>query len=389
MRKGGIAVTVRVPVEPQVLAWALKRSGMGSESPRYARYSRWAAGDGLPPTFRQLEDFARATHAPLGYLFLTEPPVETVPIPDFRTVRNTGVTRPSADLLDTIYETQQRQDWYRAHAADQGYDALPFVGSVTPAVPPVVVAEDIRRALDFGMDRRARFSTWEEALRQLIDAIEQTGVLVMVSGIVGSNTHRVLDPDEFRGFALTDPLASVIFVNGTDTKSAQMFTLIHELAHVWLGESALSDAQLASATTSGHELWANRVAAEVLVPASSIRADYRGSAELPELVRLARIYKVSTLVLLKRIYDIDALAWEDFRERYDAESARLGELTAARRGSGGNYYNTQRLRLSQRFARAVIVDTMEGRTLYRDASTLLGSAKRSTFERMADKLGVA
>jgi len=211
----------------------------------------------------------------------------------------------------------------------------------------------------------------------------------MVSGIVGSNTHRVLDADEFRGFALTDPLASLVFVNGADTKAAQIFTLVHELAHVWLGESALSDAQMARATNNDHELWANRVAAEILVPLSSVRADYRDNADQEELRRLARIYKVSTLVVLKRIHDAGFLTWEDYRSRYDTELARLKEIIAARKRSGGDYYNTQPLRISQTFARAVIVDAMEGRTLYRDAFSLLGSAKRSTFEGMANKLGVA
>lgn len=382
-------MTVRVPVKPQLLAWALDRSGISTDTARYEKFSRWAAGEGLPPTFRQLEEFAHATHAPLGYLFLAEPPVENVPIPDFRTLGNSGIASPSADLLDTIYEAQQRQDWYRAYARDHNFDPLPFVGSATIGNSTEAVADEIRRALDFGMDRRARFSTWEEALRQLIDSVEQIGVLVMVSGIVGSNTHRVLSPDEFRGFALTDTLASLIFVNGADTKAAQIFTLVHELAHVWLGESALSDAQMVHDTNNRHELWANRVAAEILVPKSSIEADFRGSADLPELQRLARLYKVSTLVVLKRIYDSGFLTWVDYRDRYETELDRLREILESRRGSGGDYYNTQPLRISQMFARAVIVDAMEGRTLYRDAFSLLGSAKRSTFEGMADKLGVA
>lgn len=382
-------MNTRVPVRPELLDWALKRSGMKKDSARYERFALWASGEGLPLTFKQLEDFAHATHAPLGFLFLDEPPIESVPIPDFRTVGNREIAAPSADLLDTIYEAQQRQDWYRGHAVSQDYEPLPFVGSIAVDDDVEQSADLVRTALDFSMNRRFRFSTWEIALRQLIDSIEDLGVLVMVSGIVGSNTHRVLDPDEFRGFALTDPLASLVFVNGADTKSAQIFTLVHELIHVWLGETGLSDAEMASEETNAHEVWVNKVAAEVLVPIATVRADFRGDPTTQELQRLARIYKVSTLVILKRIHDAGLLSWDAYRIRYDSELARLWQIIEAKKGGGGDYYNTQPLRISQTFARAVIVDAFEGRTMYRDAFSLLGSAKRATFDGMASKLGVA
>jgi Zn-dependent peptidase ImmA (M78 family) len=381
-------VVVRVPVRPLMLRWALDRSRLKPDSKRYEQFSRWAEGEGSP-TFKQLEDFAHATHAPLGYLFLPEPPTETVPIPDFRTLGSVGIQAPSPDLLDTIYEAQRRQDWFREYVLDRGLPSLPFVGSVTVASDPADVAREIREQLHFGVERRSQFSTFEEALRQLVDSIEELGVLVMVSGIVGSNTHRILDPQEFRGFALTDPYSSLVFVNGADTKAAQIFTLIHEVTHVWLGETALSDAPMADSVQNDHEQWANAVAAEVLVPLDVLRADYRDSVDGMELQRLARLYKVSTLVVLRRVFDAGFLPWDDYRNRYSTELDRLLNLLAGKTSSGGNYYNTQPLRVSQAFARAVIVDAMEGRTLYRDAFSLLGTAKQSTFNGMADRLGVA
>lgn len=376
-----------MPVSHEVLAWALDRSKISPTDKRYDTFAQWADGS-VVPTFSQLKTFARATHAPLGYLFLDQPPVEDFPIPDFRTVGNAGVSAPSPDLLDTIYECQARQDWYRAYATLQNFPSLPFVGSATVSDPVDQVADEIRTALGFEMSSRAEFSNWEQALRQLIYSIEELGVLVMVSGIVGSNTHRKLDPREFRGFALSDPSASLIFVNGADTKAAQIFTMVHELAHLWLGETALSDARMAEEVTNSHELWANQVAAEVLVPLTSILNDYQGSADVAELERLAKLYKVSTLVVLKRIFDAGFLPWKVYRSLWETERTRVLAIVASKAGSGGNYYYTQPIRLSATFARAVIVDAKEGRTLYRDAFELLGAAKRATFEGLASQLGV-
>lgn len=385
-------MVVRVEVAADLLHWAVERAGWDEETieRRAPKLDEWAAGT-HQPTLKQLEKFASDTHTPFGLLFLPEPPVEHVPIPDMRTIGNAAVPRPSADLLDTIYLCQSRQEWYRNYAQENAAAAHEFVGSATTAMAPTLIADQMRDMLGFGLTERGMFSSWEDALRRLIDRIEATGVLVMVNGIVGANTHRVLNPHEFRGFALADPLAPLIFVNGADTKAAQIFTMIHELAHIWLGESALSDAAMASHGGIDEEQWCNQVAAEVLLPLAAVRVDYRGEANATELERLARKYRVSTLVVLKRIFDARFLDWDTYQERYEAERERIMGILAARRGdtSGGNYYYTQPLRLSRQFAQAVISSAFEGTTTYRDAYRLLGTKKHSTFEGLAAELGVA
>ncbi len=325
-------------------------------------------------------------HAPVGYMFLTFPPKETLPIPDFRTVGNIHIGQPSPDLLETIYLCQQRQEWYRDFSVTIHESQYPFVGSVNLNSDIKIVAENIRQTLDFEIEKRKKLSTWEEVLRQFFSQVDAAGIMVMVSGVVGSNTHRKLNHEEFRGFALSDDRAPLIFINGKDTKSAQMFTLAHELAHIWLGKTGLSDIGPNTKPSNEVEIWCNRVAAEILVPLHAIKNEYliQNSPE-KETNRLARLFKVSTLVILRRILDAQFITKNHFNKSYNNELKRLLAIT---RSSGGSFYLTQPVRVSKRFAKALIVSTLEGQTLYRDAFQLLGLKKMSTFRELGDRLGI-
>jgi len=170
-----------------------------------------------------------------------------------------------------VYVCQARQEWYRDSQLLNGESPLQFVGSATLSSPVVEVAEQMRQVLDWSPESRRRLSSWEAALTRLRENAEASGVLVMISGIAGSNTRRKLDPEEFRGFALADPYAALVFVNGADSKAAQIFTLAHELAHLWLGETALSDVAPESVRTYNEERWCNQVGAELLVPMHEFR----------------------------------------------------------------------------------------------------------------------
>ena len=380
---------VRVPANPHMLRWARQRAGRDIESLQKAfpKIEAWESGE-LQPTIKQLEHFARATRAPFGFLFLDSPPDEPLPIPDFRTMAGAS-RRPSPDLLDTIYICQQRQEWYRGYLQTFGERLLSFVGTASLGDDPVKVAADLRRHLHFDIEERRQISTWTAALRRFIEQAEAEGILVMSSGIVGSNTHRKLDPEEFRGFALVDDMAPVVFINAADSKSAQMFTLAHELAHIWLGESGVSDAGIAVFPDESVERWCNQVAAELLVPLTAFQQVYRPDGDLrQELDRLARHFKVSTLVILRRIYESGVLGREEFWQAYQDEVARLRQFE--RRGEGGgNFYRTLNARVSKSFAQAVVISTLEGQTLFRDAFQMLGIRKQETFRKFAQALGVA
>jgi Zn-dependent peptidase ImmA (M78 family) len=375
----------RVEVRPELVRWARERADRSVESlaGKFPKLPAWEAGE-LRPTLKQLEQFARTVHVPVGFLFLREPPDEPLPIPDLRTVGSRGIREPSPDLLDTLYLCQRRQAWYREWARSVGEEPRAFVGSVRLDAPVEATAATIRRALGFDLEARRECPTWTDALREFIGQAEEAGVLVMVSGVAGSNNHRKLDPDEFRGFALADDLAPLVFVNGADTKAAQMFTLAHELAHLWLGESALTDASPSSRPAQRIEAWCNRVAAEVLVPLDALRPVLAPGNPIDQVQALARRFKVSTLVILSRLRDARQLSQEAFERVYGEELARLLARPAS---SGGNFYLTQAARLSRRFASALIASTLEGQTLYRDAFRMLGVAKHSTFRELGAQLG--
>jgi Zn-dependent peptidase ImmA (M78 family) len=378
---------MKVGVKPEMLGWARLRSGINPARlhKRFPKLVKWENGEDRP-TLKQLEKYARATHAPVGFFFLNEPPRETIPIPDFRTTAREMYEIPSPNLLDTIYICQQRQEWYREYAAANHEAALTFAGSANVSNNIVKTAADIRRTLKFDLDARRRLLTWTDALRQFIHQADDAGVLVMCSGIVQNNTHRKLDPEEFKGFAMADDLAPLIFINGADYKAAQMFTLAHELAHIWLGQTAVSDSEPSRLPENDVEIWCNKAAAEILVPIDMIKEDHAQGAEIHgETGRLARLYKVSSLVILRRLLDAQLISREVFRREYDDELLRLSRIT---KGSGGDFYLSQPAKLSRRFAKALITSALEGQTLFLDAFRMLGIKKMGTFRELANTLEI-
>ncbi|MFZ5655049.1 MAG: ImmA/IrrE family metallo-endopeptidase [Pseudomonadota bacterium] len=372
-----------------VLRWAARRARLHDDDlvVRFHKWPLWLSS-AAQPTLKQLEDFARLTHTPFGYFFLPEPPALALPVPDFRTLRDEAFAEPSSNLLDTLYLCQQRQDWYRDHARMHGLPALPFVGSASLREAPEVVAQRLRETLNLSTEARRQMPTWTDALRQLIAKAEDAGVMVMASSVVGSNSHRKLDVAEFRGFALADDLAPLVFLNGADSKAAQMFTLAHELAHVWLGATGVSDAQAGQVPEQQTERWCNQVAAELLMPMDELRATHRRNAPIPEEIqRLAREFKVSTLVALRRLFDAGYISEVALWQHYREEQERLRILKESD-SPGGDFYRSLGARTSKRFARALVSSTLEGLTSFPDAFRMLGVRRTATFYKTARELGV-
>lgn len=380
---------MRVEIPGKMIRWAIERSQKDEAElvRRYPKLPDWERG-ATHPTLKQLEDFAKATNTPFGFLLLPEPPEEKTPIPDFRTHRGRHIPQISPNLRDTIYACQLRQDWYREFVEKNGLERPRFVGSLTVNDSIETSAGKIQEVLGFDVDMRRKLPTWEDALRIFAEKIEEVGVLVMKNGVVGNNTSRKLDPLEFRGFALVDDVAPLIFVNGADTKAAQIFTLAHEFAHVWLGESAISDSGVQWDPDREVERWCNAAAAELLVPIQRFSEELRPHAGLTEeLNRIARVFKVSTLVALRRMKDTGSLTKDEYVRAFEGELERIRQFDDTKGSEGGNPYLTIPVRNSKRFTKALITDTLEGNTLYREASKMLGISKESTFRELSSRIG--
>lgn len=374
-------------INTDMLTWARERSGISV--PDFARrcgiseerLREWESGE-RKLTFNQAMRFAEKAHVPFGYLFLAKPPEEVLPIPDLRTLEGQGVQRPSAELLDLVKLMMQRQEWYREYLQQHFAEANPYVGRASYSDSVESIVEDIRACL--GVEPHPTRGKWDDYYRDLVQRIESLGILVMRQGNLGHHS-RPLNVDEFRGFAIVDEYAPIIFVNHSDALGARLFTLIHELYHIWIGQSGISDGN--TNTHRQEEVLCNAVAAEFLVPAQEFRALWQHDSESWEdnLPPLEAHFHVSTWALARRALTLNFISQQEYG-RYIFEQKMRHEQ---RKGSGGpTYYQTKKAQISRQFSQAVVGEALSGQLLLREAGELLGGIKPGKIETFARELGV-
>lgn len=361
-------------VTPRLVRWARQRyytdlnvaaEDIGVPAEKLAA---WESGEARP-SFPQALKLAHRLNVPFGYLYLERPPEEGLPLPDLRTVWGAQPERPSPEFLDVLYDALRKQEWFKQELTAEGTEPLPFVGRFNGAAPTQVAA-DIRTTLAINAAFRQQARSWEEFLTRFVQQAEAARIMVLRSSYAGSNTRRHLNVTEFRGFAISDRVAPLVFVNSADAKAAQIFTLAHELAHLWVGQSGISNPDyLAQTGTQRHEIdrHCDAIAAEVLVPAVDIRQAWEDNETLDQnLEVLVRRYRVSRLVVLRRARDIGKVAEAAYREKFEA----LLEESAERR-RGGTFYPTFIARNSAIFTTTLVTAQAEGRVSPKEAATLL------------------
>jgi Zn-dependent peptidase ImmA (M78 family) len=257
----------------------------------------------------------------------------------------------------------RKQAWYVEYLMETGSQPLPFVGRFNASTPPETVAEDIAQSLGLSAHLRNSVATPEAYFSLLAERAEDLGILVMKTGIVKSNTKRPLSVAEFRGFAVIDKMAPLVFINGRDAEVAAVFTLMHELAHVWTGQGGVSDLGFGQAGNKGIEWLCNQTAAELLVPKNEFLPVWKKEGDVSTI---ARKFRVSRVVIARRALDFGLMDAQD----YAAVVAQSRVKSNNERG-GGNPYATIPVRNSKRLTTTIVRSALSGEMLLRDAASLL------------------
>lgn len=363
-----------VNINENILTWAISRAGFEFHefTERVPDVIKWLEGE-KKPTVKQLEEFSKKVHLPFGYLFLKEPPTENLPIPFFRT--NKGQSNSvSLNVYDSVLLMQQRQEWLKDYLKDNDYEPLSFVGKFKnhPVVNDIV--KDIRKVLGLNENWASEHKSWEDALNFLTIQIEDKGIITVFNGVFENNTHRKISVEDCRGFVLVDNSAPFMFINNSDSKAAQMFTIVHELAHIWTGHSAGFDFRKLEPANDPIEIICDKVAAEFLVPEVSFTNIWDQN---PNIRFVSRYFKVSEIVIARRALDSGKITKSQFFAFYEEYINREFEKKE-NQSAGGDFYATTRKRLSITFASHINKAVKSGLLSYRDACKLT-SLKGDTF----------
>jgi len=372
-------------INHEILRWARSRARLSTGALAKSlgtaedNVVAWEEGQ-KKPTFNQAMNYARCTHIPFGYLYLATPPAEDLPLPDLRTISGREPNYSLA-LKDTIRWAMERQDWYRDWLKAQGYVVNDIVGQYSVGDGVHAVVSDMRAKLEIPeIPKRGSFEDYFSGLVQKIEAI---GVLVMRNSIVNNNTSRPLSVEEFRGFAISDSLAPVIFINTADCPEARLFTLAHELSHIWIGKSGVSDAE--PQTHLREEVFCNAAAAELLTPEREFKIRWKEIESWKEnLPELTRAFHVSEWVIARRALTFGFITQHDYN-KFVAEKIAIHK--ARSKNGAPPYMRLQTGRISKTLASAVASEALSGRMLFRDAYRLTGIKPHKISEYSKKELG--
>lgn len=371
---------LRVDIEPSVLDWALRRTGLSDEKLRatFPKVNDWRSGEERP-TLNQAKELAKKARIPFGRLLLQAPSGEETDLPDFRTVKNERLDGLSPDLQEVIHSAEGRLGWYSDYAEEVGIPGPEILRSAQDSTSPSLAARQARIAL--GLDETSPIAG-PERVTTLTHHMEDIGILVSRNAIVGNSTQRHLSIDEFRGFTLIDGEYCLVFVNTSDAKTAQLFSLAHELGHVALAKAGISD-------HSDHlrvGRWCNEFAAAFIAPETAVKERYNKKCSLLDNVTsLASVFGISREAMLLRLKDIFLIEQQEFDEVMRLVRVRKEKKATQEGGGGPSFHVLVRSRVGGRFFETITFAAKSGQIPERDAARLLGAASYKSFENLVKK----
>jgi Zn-dependent peptidase ImmA (M78 family) len=382
---------VNVNIKPEIISWALSHAQEEKLGDKLVNnIKQWLNGT-KTPTFNQIEDFSKKTNIPLGYFFLQTPPEEKIELLEYRTVDSIQLANPSRNLIDTVHEMESIQDWMKDYRQELGYDLLSIVGCMKGVDDVQSVVDRIRNDLELEVTWYENCKDSREAFSYIREKLETCGVVVMMSGVVGKNTHRALDIEEFRAFAMVDEWAPLIFINAVDSNGARLFSLVHEAAHIWLGVNDLyNDMHSRMDSVGATEVLCNAIAAELIVPKSIFLNKWNTEETVADVLtaikELAEYFHCSETVVARKAFDCRKITHDVYKQVVQNTIDNYNKMKDRKEGSGGNYYNTMGSRLDGCFVRALCESINMGRTSYTEAYRLTNTS-RKTFSEVVQNLG--
>jgi Zn-dependent peptidase ImmA (M78 family) len=384
-------------IQPKILTWARETAGLSLSDAASAlgitdargrtgaqRLGAMELGDD-EPTRPVLLKMAKTYHRPLLVFYLAEPPRTGDRGQDFRTLPGQEKFNPELDAL--IRDIKARQSLIRSVLEDDKAEPLDFVSSATMELPAELsaarLAARMAEQLNFSLAEYRATKSPDEAFTWLREKIEASGVYVLLLGNLGSH-HTNIPVDVFRGFALADSIAPMIVINDQDARTAWSFTAVHELVHLWLGQTGISGTK----SENKIESYCNDVAGEFLLPASELQQltpflNQSVAVMAEQIGQFAKTHSVSRAMVAYKMYRVGMvpkITWTALDQLFKNEYSQFRQREAEknRKAEGGpNYYVVRRHRVGQALLRLVRRSLDEGTITYTKAGRVLGVKPRS------------
>lgn len=377
-------MSVAIDISPNILFW-IKKQILPKEVSEIL--DQWISGEKIPD-ISTIKKFSKKTHIPFGYFFLKTPPVEELNIAHCRTIQSSPLENASRELIDIFNMMVDVKDWMSEYNQQNGFSELDFVGRFTENDSINAIAEDIRKELEISMNWFKDFKKSEQLYAFLKKQISELGILVMQNGVVGTNNTRKLLIQEFRAFTLIDKYSPLIFINSNDSASGKIFSLVHELTHIWIGKENLFNDNYFDEHSKQTEIICNAVAAEILVPKKIflMEWDNRHEENKLKIEHLCKFFKCSELVIARRALDFHLIEKNLYNEIVTKTKKFISQSinSTSPKNGGVDFYTNLMSKWDRKVILSLDSSTKSGATPYLDAYRLTG-LKATNFHRLVEK----